>query len=243
MEIFVKDGVLMLATLHMEKIEIWDISTQSEVKTIFADSIYAIAIFEEDKKSILLGCDRDGTLSMWDLYHYKFIKAKCTDQSGIKSLNTFYLVCTSSYEMEEYVDFGDYVSEPKGLKDICVYDLQNFECIEKIHIHFKSYREINAYSSIGNPGDEQVLLCGRNAHRIEIWNLKSYEHMGFFDECYHSSVFGLFDYNSKSYLAYPRLDNTIIIWDIQSQSKISTLTAGRRRISAIAGFMDYMRIH
>ena len=91
-ELFVKDGVQMLASHDPEKIEIWKISTQSKVKTIYGpdcgcEEINQVGTYKEGKNCILLVCDRaSGTFFMWDLDGYEFIARQDTNQRNITSL-------------------------------------------------------------------------------------------------------------------------------------------------------------
>ena len=235
-ELFVKDGVQMLAIWDDSQIQIWNLSTKAKEKTINVEKLHNciehIAIYEKDNKSILVArYDVDFYFYFWDLDNNEFIGSEHGEQTFIFSIQVYYrdgkpyLFIKSS----EYVGDGD-----EEELYICIYDLEEFRLVKKLEIK----DDFGHFCLIANQGNEQVLVSGNKDSEIQIWSLNSYRCMEKFRmNNTFRNFFEMFRYNDKLYLASPGNDGTVTIYDIQSQSEMVTLSIGTN-VSAIAAYMN-----
>ncbi|MEG4133744.1 AAA-like domain-containing protein, partial [Microcoleus sp. Pol14C2] len=209
---FSRDGKTLASASDDNTIKLWNLQTQTEIKTLTGHSneVYSV-VFSPDGKT-LASASKDKTIKLWNLQTQTEIKTLTGHSNAVYSV--------------AFSPDGLTLASASSDKTIKLWNLQTQTEIKTLTGHS------NAVYSVAFSPDGLTLASASSDKTIKLWNLQTQTEIKTLTG-HSSSVNSVAISPDGLTLASASDDNTIKLWNLQTQTEIKTLTGHSSSVNSV----------
>ncbi|MEG4071379.1 AAA-like domain-containing protein, partial [Microcoleus sp. Pol14D4] len=214
---FSRDGKTLASASDDNTIKLWNLQTQTEIKTLTGHSneVYSV-VFSPDGKT-LASASKDKTIKLWNLQTQTEIKTLTGHSNAVYSV--------------AFSPDGLTLASASSDKTIKLWNLQTQTEIKTLTGHS------NAVYSVAFSPDGLTLASASSDKTIKLWNLQTQTEIKTLTG-HSSAVYSVAFSPDGLTLASASDDKTIKLWNLQTQTELKTLTGHSSSVYSVAFSRD-----
>ncbi len=207
------DGKTLASASDDKTIKLWNLQTQTEIKTLtgHSNAVYSVA-FSPDGKT-LASASSDKTIKLWNLQTQPEIKTLTGHKDSVNSV--------------AISPDGKTLASASDDKTIKLWNLQTQTEIKTLTGHKDSV------NSVAISPDGKTLASASSDKTIKLWNLQTQTEIKTLTGHSNAVYSVAFSRDGKT-LASASYDKTIKLWNLQTQTEIKTLTGHSNSVWSVA---------